>query len=266
MTVMNTEWIGDASAEQVMVFCHGILGSGRNWRSFARQMIARHPHWRALLVDLRNHGDSPAMPGPHTVAACADDLARLAEQVGTFDAVIGHSFGGKVALAYADQRPPDLHQVWSLDADPGPLEGPFEEMEVPQVIAALRTVPMPIARREDLVTHLTGQGLSMPLARWMTTNVRRADGGLVWAFDLDGVEAMITDYATLDLWSVLDVPIADLEIHVLHALNSDRWSTAMVQRARYAAAATTHALPEAGHWVHVDNPEGLLRLMSPYFD
>ena len=27
--------------------------------------------------------------------------------------------------------------------------------------------------------------------------------------------------------------------------------------------AQVHLLPDAGHWVHADNPEGLLKIMSP---
>ena len=47
-----------------MLFLHGLLGRRVNWRSFARSYIARRPSWGAVLVDLREHGDSQGLPGP----------------------------------------------------------------------------------------------------------------------------------------------------------------------------------------------------------
>ena len=34
-----------------MLFLHGILGSGANWRSFARALVKERPEWGAVLVD-----------------------------------------------------------------------------------------------------------------------------------------------------------------------------------------------------------------------
>ena len=81
-----------------MAFLHGILGSGANWRTFARRFVEAKPTWRAVLVDLRKHGASQDFPAPHTLVACADDLRALEKSIGRFDGVLGHSFGGKVAL------------------------------------------------------------------------------------------------------------------------------------------------------------------------
>jgi len=262
--VLSFATIGDPQAESAVVFCHGILGSGRNWRGFARRLVAARPGWCAVLVDLRNHGDSSGEPPPHTVAACAQDLAALSQSLRPFDAVVGHSFGGKVALAYTATLPDELALTWVLDADPGPLSGAVADHEVPRVIAALRAVPLPLERREQVLEHLQQAGFSEGLSRWMTTNLRRGDGGLVWRFDLDAVEEMIADYFRLDLWDTLEVPIMDLDIHLVRAARSERWDDAMAARAE-GSFATLHTLPDAGHWLHVDNPDGLLELMLPSF-
>src|SRR5262245_6922805 len=95
---------------------HGILGSQMNLRSFARRLVEAYPQWRIVLPDLRAHGDSPTLAPPHTVEACAADLRELAQSLGLEPELIcGHSFGGKVALAYAAAAPPGLRQVWVLD-------------------------------------------------------------------------------------------------------------------------------------------------------
>ena len=74
---LHHERLGPADATRLVLFTHGIYGSGTNWRAIARQVVARAPGWAAVLVDLRLHGRSTAGEPPHTVAACVDDLAAL---------------------------------------------------------------------------------------------------------------------------------------------------------------------------------------------
>ena len=84
----------------------------------ARQLVKRQPDHKVLLVDLRGHGTNATIAGPHTVAAAARDVAATVAHAcgpdaptpseptalladGTAPLVLGHSFGGKVGLAYA---------------------------------------------------------------------------------------------------------------------------------------------------------------------
>merc|ERR1712157_442303 len=48
----------DSEQVPTAVLVHGILGSGKNLRSFARKLARENPAWQFLLVDLRCHGDS----------------------------------------------------------------------------------------------------------------------------------------------------------------------------------------------------------------
>lgn len=241
---------------------HGILGSKGNWASFARALVRRRPDLLLVLVDLRNHGDSEGALGPHTLAACADDLDVLAAHLGAPEAVVGHSFGGKVALAYGARRPVGLRQIWVLDSPPGPRAVVKDSVgqEVEQVIDACRFLPEPMPDRDAVVSHFLTLGFSQGLARWMTTNVRRRDDGFYWRFDLDGVEMLLEDYWRRDFWPLLEAP-GDLEITMVRAGRSDRWTP--VQLARLAALKRTRVeVIDAGHWVHVDNPKALLELLS----
>ena len=254
----------DAAPTRRALVAHGILGSRRNWLSFARRLVRRCPDWELILCDLPFHGDSGPAASP-TVAACADALARLE---GPVHAIIGHSFGGKVALSYARDHARELEQVWVLDANPGPLDGEAAaDAEVQRVIAGLRAIPQPLGSRPELVGLLRGAGFSAELAAWMTTNLRRGEGGLVWRFELDAVERLIADYFRADLWAVVETPRVDLEIHLVRAARSDRWTPSLLARLDHlpaGAPTTVHLLEEAGHWLHTDNPEGLLTLMADY--
>ena len=245
--------------------CHGIMGSGQNWRTFARSLQEVRPEHGIALIDLRNHGRSPMGDAPHTIRACAEDLVALEQEIGKPKIVIGHSFGGKVALDYAHLRSPG--QIWMLDSPPGTLdEKPEDQSEVIQVIAALRAVPTPLEKRKDLVDCLMVQGFSRAISNWMTTNLRRGPDGYEFRFSLPVIEALLTDYFQYDGWKVLEKKTESTDVHVVYAQNSDRWTDE--SRARLMALSEfgvgVHCLPRAGHWVHVDNPAGLRNLLDRY--
>ncbi|MEO0604254.1 MAG: alpha/beta hydrolase, partial [Myxococcota bacterium] len=102
------EWIGDPEAPTRMWFVHGILGQGRNWRSFAQRWRAGDAARSAVLVDLRNHGGHPPASPPHDLAACARDLQGHIAREGMPSTLVGHSFGGKVVLQWlGDHAPSD---------------------------------------------------------------------------------------------------------------------------------------------------------------
>lgn len=243
---------------------HGILGNGQNLRAVARRLTADIPDLGFILPDLRNHGDSHALPGPDTLAACAADLDALASAIGiTPHSAIGHSFGGKLALVWGaatEARGGRVDQIWALDVPPGrPDAAPALHSEVVHLTRALRGLAVPFSRREGVVEALTALGFSMLLARWMTTNLRRTDLGFVWRFNLDGIEAMLLDYLTVDAWPWLESPGRHASVHVLRAGLSPDWS----DLDRFAIPnLSLHRLENSGHWVHLDDPDGLHRLLG----
>ena len=255
------EAAGDPAAPSVAVFVHGILGSKSNWRGFLRRLVRSRPDVYAVALDLRNHGESPKAPGPHTLEACARDLTELVGHVGRCDVVVGHSFGGKVVLRWMEMKPKGLAQAWILDTPPGPRR--TEGAEVERVLAAVSDVPMPIPSRSALVDALRRRGLSEAIALWMTTNLKPAVAGLDWRFRLEAIPEMLASFASTDLWYVIE-DTGEVDVHVVRGGRSDRFSPDELQhldRVVAAGAVRAHILEKAGHWLHADDPEGLLELL-----
>ncbi|KAL9173540.1 hypothetical protein ABFS82_03G121900 [Erythranthe guttata] len=130
------------------VLLHGILGSRKNWGTFAKRLAQEFPKWQFLLVDLRCHGDSASLKkrGPHTVASAALDVLKLLGSLKlTPRVVVGHSFGGKVALSMVDQVPKPLARpvrVWVLDATPGKVRAGADGDDHPaELISFLSNLP-----------------------------------------------------------------------------------------------------------------------------
>jgi pimeloyl-ACP methyl ester carboxylesterase len=271
--------VGEASAPKLGLLLHGALGSGNNLRSLATKLCKLRPEYRFCLVDLRHHGESQGAPPPNTLEACARDLSALVEQLGQEPEVIaGHSFGGKTALMFAQLFPGRARQIWVLDSNPGSQE-PTAANEVIRVIQAVRSTTTPAADRALVIAELSAQGLSSGTSNWLATNlVRPADGqtdGFVWRFNLDAIYELMLDYFRVDLWPVLESRATETDFRVVVAENSDRW--APENRARLQALVETvpqaqisvrgggtvalHIVPNAGHWLHVDNPAFLLELI-----
>lgn len=88
------EW-GDPDAPPV-VCLHGVQAHGRRFRRLAEERLAHR--FRVLAPDLRGHGRSSWEP-PWTLAQHVEDILESLEAAGVERAtVVGHSFGGRLAL------------------------------------------------------------------------------------------------------------------------------------------------------------------------
>jgi esterase len=259
--------VGSRDAEKKCFVLHGVLGSGQNFRSLAKRLSESSPAWQFVLVDLRLHGQSQGAPPPHTLETCVDDLEYLAQQLGAPAAVVGHSFGGKVALGYAARAPQALEQTFVLDSDPG-ASVPGEDHDVSRVMRTLARLPDRFTSREDFIEGLTGQGIGLATARWLSQNLVREPEAYRWRLDLGAINGLLSDYFARDLWHVFEAPPPGQMLHLVIAESSQRLDRAARQRLGELSEhprVALHIVPNAGHWLHVDNPEGLLAILRPEF-
>lgn len=283
---------GDRESESTALILHGLLGSGRNWRSFSRSLasslsVSSASDWKMILVDLRNHGRSAEVEGlnpPHDLVNSAKDLADLVKASGWNwpDVVIGHSLGGKVALQFMEScargdfgesaSPPK--QLWVLDSVPGEVKAEKSDGEVEKVLKTLQSLPSSIPSRKWLVDRMVELGFSRSLSEWIGSNLKRSGDSETWTFNLDGAVQMFNSYRETSYWSLLENPPKETEINFVIAEKSDRWDNDTTKRLETIAnqrqnvaegKVATHLLRNSGHWVHTDNPKGLLEIVSPNF-
>lgn len=261
--------LGPENADRTVVLLHGLLANGRNLRSLARGLVERCPGRSALLVDLPGHGETATQGlarDARTVRACADEVAALVRELNVnCDVVIGHSFGGKVAAFVTDVLA--APSAWLLDTTPGADPEWRTRSDVATVLAAISSVRTPVSERASVVGALEQRGLSRGVAEWLTTNLRRTDDGYDWVFDLAQVEALAADYFQIDLLTHLNQRADGSALHLLRAEHGARWSDDDLQRAKaLPAGVELHVLPDAGHWVHADNLDGLLELLTHHLE
>jgi pimeloyl-ACP methyl ester carboxylesterase len=86
-----------------LVLVHGLGGGAANWIELAPLLAERR---RVLVPDLPGHGGSSPLPAAPNLAAYADRIALVIDREDMAPApVVGHSFGGTVALRLAIRRP-----------------------------------------------------------------------------------------------------------------------------------------------------------------
>lgn len=253
-----------------MALTHGIYGAGSNWRSIARKLNERRPEWGVVLVDLRQHGKSEPGEPPHTLAACADDMRALLDELGDVRALGGHSFGGKVALATRPQV--ELDQLWVLDASPSARREAAEQVRagtnpsgntVIRVLDFMARGPRSWPTREAFVTSVVDDGHDIGLARWLAMNlVGDAGGSFALRLDVDALRGLLVDYFSTDLWEVLETPGCPIEI-----VAAERGSAlSPADRGRLAAAPPHVHVHDvaAGHWLHIDAPNVIVDLFAAH--
>jgi pimeloyl-ACP methyl ester carboxylesterase len=258
--ILESFQVGEGQRPTVLL--HGFLGTGRNLRSLATAWGAVDKDRRFLMADLTGHGTSPRLPPGATLSTVAADVvetARAAGLVGPLD-LVGHSLGGRVSLAASLRAPDDVASVTLLDISPSPI--PTALSESGKVLDILRAAPTHAPDRKAMRAELTGRGLSGHLSDWLIMNLESApDGGVRWRFDRESLAEFHARVNGTDLWAALERPGA--RVRCIRGGRAHYVSDADLARME-ALGCPVATLPEAGHFVHVDAPDALLRWLTDW--
>ncbi len=104
------DWGGDG---QPVVLLHGLASNCRIWDMVAPILAEDH---RVVALDQRGHGESFAPDEGYDFATVVADLKGFIDLLGLeLPIVVGHSWGGDVALEYAVAHPDDTRGVCFVD-------------------------------------------------------------------------------------------------------------------------------------------------------
>jgi len=138
---MNLSDFDAGAARETVVLLHSSGSSSRQWSALIERL---RPHYDVCAVDLHGHGAQPAWPGrqPLTLADEVTLVEPILREVGPVH-LVGHSYGGAVALKAAELYPQSVRSLvayepvlfrWLYDAEPDSDAA----REVIQVAAAMR--------------------------------------------------------------------------------------------------------------------------------
>jgi pimeloyl-ACP methyl ester carboxylesterase len=243
-----------------VIFLHGLFGQGRNWTTIAKALSGQA---RVSLVDLPNHGRSPwtdhfSYP---EMANQVGDLIR-AEAGGEPYAVVGHSMGGKVAMALALLHPDLVQRLCVVDVSPVARRvSGFETY-----VRGLRSIDLDtLPDRSSADAQLQPYVPEATIRGFLLQNLRREHPpatGWRWQMNLSLLGDHLTDMGD---WPDLGTPpypgptlwLAGSESRYI------RPEYASVMRALFPRVQLV-TVKGAGHWLHSDQPEVFVTIMRRF--
>jgi pimeloyl-ACP methyl ester carboxylesterase len=279
LTLNLLEW----SREGVpMLLIHGFGNEAHIWDDFA-PVVA--PHYRVLAMDLRGHGDSDWHPdGAYDYDDHVRDLEAVLQHLDLERVVlVSHSLGGRVSMLFGGRHPEMLAGLVIVDSAPNldrrgtarisldvaqnrdPSFRSPSEYEQMLVHAYPAATPKAIRR---MAQHGLKQREDGRYVLKMDTKFRGAVGG---ATDeeaasppsAEAIEAHDERYRE-EMWSALEK--IQCPTLVVRGAASDIVTADVADRMADEALAngSLAVVPQAGHSVMTDNPEGFERAVGDF--
>lgn len=237
-----------AGAGEPLVLLHGLFGSAGNFGAVQRRLATGR---RVVALDLRNHGASPhatAMDYP----AMAGDVLETLDALGLSNpALLGHSMGGKVAMAAALLHPARVGRLIVADIAPAAYAPHFRNIAT----ALLALTPDLTRAQADAVLAPTIPEAA--LRGFLLQNFRPGTG---WRIGLAEIAAALPAIESWDIAGTYPGPaLAMLGERSEYVLPEHR----PLFRALFPAVrfATLHG---AGHWLHADAPDAFVAAVQGF--
>ncbi len=229
----------------VVVLVHGTMDRSTGFAKVARRLDDRY---RVVRYDRRGYARSRAVPGPYGCATHVNDLVSV--MAGRPAVVVGHSYGGNVALAAAAQRPDIVRSVVFYET-PLPWQPwwPGTTAGVAAVAAGREGGPEEAA--EQFLRRLLGDEVWERLPE-RTKVARRAEG--------HALVGEMVDVQTLAPWEPWEVTVPVVGGHGTrsrdHHPPAVRWIVERVDGAELMV------VDGAGHGAHLSHPDAFASLVE----
>ena len=233
-----------------LIILHGLFGSSRNWASHARRLGQA---WTVYALDLRNHGVSP-WAEDMSYGDMAEDVRAFMDRQGIERAaVVGHSMGGKTAMALALTHGERLTDLVVVDIAPVDYGHTFDAY-----ITAMQGLDLTtLGSRGDADAGLTAAIPEAFIRAFLLQNLVRREQSLAWRINLPALRAnmptltgfpdQLLERSHAGRTLVVGGGLSDYILPEHHSAIYDLFPNAEIED-----------IPDAGHWVHAEAPESFL--------
>ncbi|MFF3909358.1 alpha/beta fold hydrolase [Streptomyces sp. NPDC001848] len=254
---------GDGEQAPGVLLLHGLMGRASHWAPTARRLAERH---RVVALDQRGHGRSDKPADGYTREAYIDDAEAALEQLGLAPAVlIGHAMGALTAWQLAAKRPDLVRALVICDMRASALGAASQrEWET-----WFKSWPLPFATLADVRKWF---GEDDPWAE----RPNRARGEFyaeVMTESPDGWRPVFDPEHMLrsrETW-VYDAHWEELAqvrcpTLVVRGLDGELGRAEAQEMVRVLPHGQYAEVPDAGHFLHYDQPEAWRAAIEPFLD
>lgn len=245
------EW-GSARATRSVVLIHGITSSSLSWVRVAPALADR---FRVVAVDLKGHGDSDRPESGYRLADQAGEVARLCQALGlTEPVVIGHSWGGAVALVLATSTSL-AHRLVLEDPAIGQRNVDSAERAARRDAYAATVGLTPEAASAQVLANPAPGWTDADLVGKIDAVVKASPDAVRAVFDANG------DWALHDLLQRLTCPTLLLRAPLARGGIVDDEATALAEANPHVRVVTVQ---QADHNIHRGQYEAFMREVEPF--
>jgi pimeloyl-ACP methyl ester carboxylesterase len=236
-----------------VVLLHGLFGAARNLGVITRGLSGA----RVISLDLRNHGESPH--GPMDFATMAADVAETMHSLGVPQAcLVGHSLGGKTAMALALTRPQTVERLVVMDIAPVSYDHDYDEY-----VAAMRAIELhPGLARHEADAALARVVEAPPMRAFLLNNLVLG-AAPHWRIGLEEIAASMPELLRWDDPPGMQPytgPTLFLRGGESHYVRPE--ADAVI--ARLFPNAVLETVAGASHWLHADKPQQVIASLKGF--
>lgn len=256
MLLRHRQYSGDG---EPLLILHGLFGSQANWGWHARHLAER---FAVYGLDLRNHGASPHDEHMSYAAMAADVIEWLDVQGMQSCHLLGHSMGGKVAMQLAFAEPERVGKLVVADIAPVDYTVAAVKSRHP-ALAAMQEVPVQqMHSRAEADEYLRDSIPEKQVRSFLLTNLERLpQGGYRWRLNLAAIEANL---ASLSSAPEAPEPYPGPALFLFGEKSAYLQFDHQLEIRRLFPAAKIQLLPDAGHWLNVEQPQASLDAIEKF--
>jgi pimeloyl-ACP methyl ester carboxylesterase len=242
-----------------LIILHGLYGSSDNWLTIARRLSAKY---EVIIPDLRNHGRSPHHHA-HTYADMCADVAELTDTL-RIDRyfLLGHSMGGKVAVHLTAKAPQRVMKLVAVDIAPVNYssltdDSPLVLEHLNLMHTLLLTDTASFTHREDIERYWRQSIPDAATRQFLLKNLQRNSPGFSWRIHLQAIACNLPHILNgMDKFYRQEHPVIRTPALFVKGENSPYLPPALFSwiQTVFSDARMT-VIPNAGHWLHAEQPE-----------
>ena len=239
-----------------LVLLHGLFGQARNFATVQRRLAERR---HVVALDLRNHGASPHAAGM-AYATLADDVAETLGKLGLGRSdIVGHSMGGKTAMALALTRPELVRRLVVVDIAPVAYSHANAAL-----VGALRALPFDAPMTRGQADRALAGAIPDAVIRGFLLQNFVPGERPAWRCGLAEIADAIPQ---IEGWDFTASSCFDGETLLIRGGVSDYVGDAEERQFRTTfPRGRIETVPDAAHWVHADAPERFVSLVAEFLD
>ncbi|WP_235208170.1 alpha/beta fold hydrolase [Saccharicrinis fermentans] len=254
-----------------LIIIHGLYGSSDNWLTIARLL---GDEFRIFIIDQRNHGQSPHCD-EMSYTLMADDIKHFMLQQNLDKAIVmGHSMGGKTAMAFALQNPNLVEKLVILDIAPKSYGGFSNYAQITNdhraIVDALLSIdPSQHHSRSSVDKALKDKIPNNMVRSFLLKNIGRADDKqLYWKLNIKAISDNLTKIMDgLDEFDAAEEFPAEKAVILIRGAQSPYVQDEDMQQVRkYFPSAQLADIPDAGHWLHAEQPDIFIKTVKYFLD